>query len=514
MLTASIIGCGGCGSNPVDPEDTTRPTVVSTTPTDSDTTVAMSSEISVTFSERMDPGSLVEGVLLLEPSVAGSTSATATTVTFTPTDGLDTNVTYTATVATSAQDTAGNNLATPYVWQFRTYLDTLPPTIIETTPTDSNTSVGVNTNITVVFSETMDRSTLSLSSFQISPSVSGVINSTDTSMTFDPDNPLDTLEWYTVTLATSITDTIGNHLAETFVWDFYTYPDTTSPVATIQTPLDGSVINNLTAIQVGATDNDQIAYVEFYVDDNLIPDSEDSTTPYEYVWDASGQEIGSEHTILAVAYDLTGNSASTDTVTVHYLWRLAITDGNEPMMPRNLSRVWYRTTNQQIQFRVETHNGWGVYNDSATGINVVFFLDTDQNQNTGDTETDSLSPKPIGDIGADYQMVIGFFGLYFQPWTGTGWGAFEGVEDLVMADSTNVFEVALSLARLNDPEKIDLVLANVHINIGFGSYSWDWAPDSGHATAVVDRSFSPLSATRNTRPDIAAASIRRVGPFD
>jgi len=463
----------------------------------------------VTFSERMDLSSLVDGVLSLEPSVTGTTSATATTVTFTPTDGLEPNVTYTATLGTSAQDTAGNNLAAPYIWQFRTYLDTLPPTIVETNPADNNTSVSVNTNVTVVFSEVMDRSTLTLSSFQISPSVAGVLSNTDTSLTFDPDDPLDTLEWYTVTLATSITDTIGNHLAEPYVWDFYTYPDTTSPTATMLSPLDGSVVNNSSTIQVNASDNDQISHVEFYVDDNLILDSEDSTAPYEYVWDASGLEIGSEHTLSAVAYDPVGNSASTDTITVHYLWRLAITDGNEPMMPRNLSRVWYRTTNQQIQFRVETHDGWGIYDDPETGIDVVFFLDTDQDSSTGDKRTDS-DTRRIGDIGADYQMIVGFHGLYFQPWTGSGWGDIEGVEDLVMADDTNVFEVALSLVRLNDPEELDIVLANVHVTTS----QWDWAPDSGHATAVVDRSFSPVSATRNTRPGIAAASIPRTGPFD
>jgi len=240
VLLTFPAGFPGCGDNPVDPEDpgdTTRPTVIATVPADGDTTVLVNTSISATFSELMDSASLSEGVLSLEPSVPGVTSSTVTTVTFTPADGLDTNVTYTATIAATARDTAGNTLASPFSWQFRTYLDTLPPTVVETTPADSNTSVSVNTDITVVFSETMDRSTLTLSSFQISPSVSGVLSSTDTSLTFDPDEALDTLQWYMVTLTTDISDSTGNRLAEEYVWDFYTYPDTTAPVARWAPPI-------------------------------------------------------------------------------------------------------------------------------------------------------------------------------------------------------------------------------------------------------------------------------------
>ncbi len=515
-FAASLVGCNGCGSNPIEPKDTTRPTVVSISPIDGDTLVGLGASIVVNFSELMDQSSLVDGVLTLDPAVAGTTSATANSVTFVPTNGLDANVNYTATVATSAQDTAGNNLASDYVWQFKSYLDTLPPTIIATSPVDNNTSVSVNTNISIVFSEAMDRSSLTASSFQIVPSVSGAISSTDTSMTFDPDVALNTLEWYSVTLTTDIADTIGNHLAEPYVWDFYTYPDTVSPTATLLSPIDGGLIGDASTIAVSASDNDQVSHVEFYIDNSLVPNSADSTDPYEFIWDASGLEIASEHTVSAVAYDATGNSLSTDTATVYYLWKsLVQNDPNEPFMPRNLRNIWCRTTSQQIQFRVETYSGWGEYDDDTLGINVVFYLDTDQNEATGDTETDSASPKPIGDIGADYQMIVGFYGLYMQPWTGTGWGAFEGVEDLIMASDTNMFEVALSLGRLNDPEAIDIVMANVHIDVVSEILRWDWAPNSGHVTAVTDRSYVPAVATkRQPQPALAITASRRAGPFD
>lgn len=522
VFAAGLVGCNGCGSNPVEPKDTTRPTVVSTSPIDGDTWVALEASILVNFTESMDQSSLIEGVLTLDPAVAGTTSATANSVTFVPTNGLDTNVSYTATVSTSAQDLAGNNLASDYVWQFVSYLDTVPPTIVETTPVDSSTSVSVNTDLRVIFSEVMDQTSLTASSFQIVPSVSGVFSNTYNSMTFNPDVPLDMLQWYTVTLTTGIADIKGNHLAEPYIWNFYTYPDTTSPTAALMAPVDSDVIGDASTVEVNATDNDQVSHVEFYVDNILVPNSADSTAPYEFIWNGSGFEVASEHTVSAVAYDETGNSVSTDTATVFYLWRqLGEEDRNEPLMPRNLRNIWYRTTNQQIQFRVETYSNWTEYNDDTLGINVAFYFDTDQDSTTGDKFTGVNNDLRIGDIGADYRMIIGFFGRKFEPWTGSGWGTMQGFEDFIMASDTNMFEVSIALDSLDNPFYIDMVVANVHIDVEAESYRWDWAPNKYpapppyHVTAVVDQSYVPaVVAKRQIPPGVAAATVRREGPFD
>ncbi len=509
-LAVIIIGCASCGGDdPVGPTDKTRPTVVSTVPVMDDSLVSLNTAISATFSEPMNPSTMGAGVLSLEPAATGSTSYSGLTVTFTPDSPLLRDTTYTATVATSAGDTAGNRLAVPYVWEFSTFQDTIPPTVISTFPTDHDSTATVNTTVQANFSERMDMSTLGAASFTIEPNVTGLYYADPTYIRFRPSLPLDTFQLYTATITVAATDSAGNHLESDYSWEFYTTPDATPPTAAITAPSADDVVGDTALITVAATDNDRVDYVEFYVDGDLIIGADDNTAPYEYKWFAGGEEVGSEHTLVARAYDDIGNMAISDTVTVHYLWRKVITDGNEGIA-RNLSEVFVRSTGTQVSFRIKTHNGWGVYNDTLTGIDVVIFIDADQNALTGDRDTDDGN-QDINDIGADYQMIIGFHGLYFQAWEGTGWGGFEGVEDLVMADSTDVFEVSITRGRIGSTGALDLVVANLHVM----THEWDWAPDSGHASVSIEQVFTPAAPSR--APSLSAASEARhvrPAPFD
>ncbi|MEW5796004.1 MAG: Ig-like domain-containing protein, partial [Candidatus Zixiibacteriota bacterium] len=122
--TAWAFIIASCGENPVDnggQKDTTRPTVVSTIPADNDSTVSVNTTISVTFSEEMDGEVLTGTVLVLNPPVAGSLNYSNEILTLSPSEPLDTNVIYQATVTTDARDMAGNALASAYVWHFGTY---------------------------------------------------------------------------------------------------------------------------------------------------------------------------------------------------------------------------------------------------------------------------------------------------------------------------------------------------------------------------------------------------------
>src|SRR5207247_1603026 len=55
-----------------------------------------------------------------ETAVSGTVSAAGTTATFTPAAALAPATDYTATLTTDVRDLAGNRLAAPLVWQFRT----------------------------------------------------------------------------------------------------------------------------------------------------------------------------------------------------------------------------------------------------------------------------------------------------------------------------------------------------------------------------------------------------------
>ncbi|MEU8241821.1 DUF4082 domain-containing protein [Actinoplanes missouriensis] len=94
--------------------DTTPPTVTSTSPAASATGVPTTSTLSAVFNEP------VTGAAVTVPGVAGATAyaASTRTVTFTPSAALAAATAYTATIS-GAKDTAGNTMA-PFSWSFTT----------------------------------------------------------------------------------------------------------------------------------------------------------------------------------------------------------------------------------------------------------------------------------------------------------------------------------------------------------------------------------------------------------
>ncbi|RLI99161.1 MAG: hypothetical protein DRP08_07515, partial [Candidatus Aenigmatarchaeota archaeon] len=120
--------------------DTTPPTIIANSPTGEN--VSIDTTISVTFSEAMNKTS-AEGAFSISPSVSGSFSWDGNKMIFTPDSNLAYNTTYTANISTSAKDLAGNNLESPYSWQFTTIEeDTTPPVIsdIQTSYITSNSA--------------------------------------------------------------------------------------------------------------------------------------------------------------------------------------------------------------------------------------------------------------------------------------------------------------------------------------------------------------------------------------
>jgi hypothetical protein len=101
--------------------DTTAPTVVSVSPEDEATGVAVDTVVTATFSEAMDDSTITTSSFTLD-SVAGSVSydSGTYTATFTPSADLTADTTYTATLSTVITDVAGNSLAAEYSWSFST----------------------------------------------------------------------------------------------------------------------------------------------------------------------------------------------------------------------------------------------------------------------------------------------------------------------------------------------------------------------------------------------------------
>jgi hypothetical protein len=81
--------------------------------------------------------------------------------------------------------------------------------------------------------------------------------------------------------------------------------DTTPPTVSISSPVSGQTIFEIVTISVTTQDNEGIDRVQFFVDDSLR--STDTSPPYEYDWNTTLYENGSEHVISAISYDTSDN---------------------------------------------------------------------------------------------------------------------------------------------------------------------------------------------------------------
>ena len=197
LLPAFVAGCGGGGS--LDPilgtpsvatvatlTDTTRPTVVLTAPGAGALGVPTNRRVTATFSEGMSAATLTSASFTLRNTTLGaavagtvSYSAASRTATFAPTGAtLAINSLFTATITTTATDSAGNALAgnaavAPgagnHVWTFTTgaTADLVAPTVTGISPPDASTAICLTRAVTATFSEAMDANTITSANFTV-----------------------------------------------------------------------------------------------------------------------------------------------------------------------------------------------------------------------------------------------------------------------------------------------------------------------------------------------------------
>lgn len=209
--------------------DSTAPAVSETTPLNNSTDVAIDQAVVVTFSEAMKVSSVNTTTFTLSngiTAVAGAVDYTGMVATFTPSADLEYSTLYTALITVGATDTAGNALAGIHTFSFTTLaeVDLTAPEINATHPIDNAIDVSRNQVVSLTFSEEMDASSISTSTFTLSggSSVSGTVDYSGTTATFSPDNMLAAGVLYTATITTGVTDLAGNALAENTEWTFTT----------------------------------------------------------------------------------------------------------------------------------------------------------------------------------------------------------------------------------------------------------------------------------------------------
>jgi hypothetical protein len=236
-----VAGCTVFESSDSDPDtdlpiDPTAPTVISTVPIDSSTDIARNTTINATFSEAMDPATVVAGnftVAAGDTFVTGVVTYTETnkTATFTASSALAASTEYIVTVKTGMKNPAGKALGANKVWTFTTgaTVDTAAPTVVSTLPVNSATNVDSNGSISATFSEAMDVSTIITANFTVAAGATPVAGTVvydvpNKKAVFAPASILTVGTLYTATVTTGVKDIAGNPLAANKVWTFTTAP--------------------------------------------------------------------------------------------------------------------------------------------------------------------------------------------------------------------------------------------------------------------------------------------------
>ncbi len=249
-LIASALVVAGCGGSSTSTTPQTALAVNSVTPATGSTGVAVTAPVTATFNEVMN-GTTVNSSTFTLKSAGGtavtgnvSYSAGSSTAVFTPASPLAYNTVYTATITTGVQNPAGTALGANDTWSFTTATGPAP-TVTAVTPSNGSTGLVASTTVTATFSEAMTASTITASTFTLTPqggapvSASVSYDATTLTATLTPNAPLAIFTTYTAAVTTGVVGATGSAIANVNSWSFTTAQGPV-PTVTAVTPTSGT----------------------------------------------------------------------------------------------------------------------------------------------------------------------------------------------------------------------------------------------------------------------------------
>ena len=215
------------------------------------------------------------------------------------------------------------------------YTGSTPPTVSSAGPANNATDVAVNTAITATFTEAMDVSTITTTTFLVndgSIDIAGTVSYSDMTATFTPTAALDYNTEYTATINTGAMDLAGNALEANYTWSFTTGStfDTTPPTVSSAYPanntVDLAVTTTITATFSETMDSYTIGPDTFLVSgsDNISGTVTYSGTTATFT-PTTNLDYGKTYTatITTGAKDSAGNALQTD-----YTWSFTTQSGS------------------------------------------------------------------------------------------------------------------------------------------------------------------------------------------
>jgi hypothetical protein len=241
LAVAITVFIAGCKKDDFVADDGVCPIVVTTSPVQGETNVALGKIITATFNEKMNPTTITQASVTLRGSaaVSGTVSYTGQTASFAPNGGLASNSTYIAKITTAVKDENGIAMRADYEWTFSTGA-TLSPLVVSTDPTDNALNVVRNKIVRAKFNMPMDPLTLNASTFLLrhgTTAVTGAVTFADSIAYFSPSANLLSDSTYTATITTGAKNLAGVAIPNNYVWTF-TVGTITAPTVISTDPLD------------------------------------------------------------------------------------------------------------------------------------------------------------------------------------------------------------------------------------------------------------------------------------
>jgi len=239
---------------------TILPVVVTTSPLNLATNVALNKTITATFSVPMDQSTITSSSFTLKNGttpVLGLVSGLGNSVSFIPTISLSPMTVYTAQITMAAKNMDGSSIVKDTTWTFTT--GEVAPTVLSTDPLNLAANVPLNKTVAATFSKAMDPAAISTTTFTVktgTTNVLGVVNYSGTTATFNPTTDFLPNTTYTATITTGAKTSTGAALISDYVWTFSTGDFTPVVIFTDPANLDANVpLNKVVAATFSVTMN-------------------------------------------------------------------------------------------------------------------------------------------------------------------------------------------------------------------------------------------------------------------
>lgn len=272
LLLVSLTACDNSSpaapsQGKTSPTETIPPTVLSVDPKIGSSDIPLDTTMRVSYSEALDAQTVSSASLLLMSGSLSDASLPRQPVNgkvvyvndgenfiaaLNPYGDLAPNKTYTLLATTAITDLAGNRgqfFTSSFTTVANSPDDTSAPIISATLPVAGGIDISVNRAIIATFSEAMEPSSVTDTSFLVEDdstksAVSGLVSYSGNNAIFTPLSPLTNNTVYNVTITSAVTDLASNPLPADYHWSFTTAAvdssDLLAPGVSVVTPRNNS----------------------------------------------------------------------------------------------------------------------------------------------------------------------------------------------------------------------------------------------------------------------------------